>query len=100
MPQLHFNLINVNEYRARIAAHDGTGWHHGVYIVRRTPELQRKDPFHAWQAETPEGFLIANQDHLVGAMRACERDIPSYVTHANADSASVRTDPDQIVEVL
>jgi hypothetical protein len=100
MEGLYFHRINAQEYRARVAAHDGAGWHHAVYIVRTNKAMQRKDPFNAWQAETPEGLMIADGVPLGAAMKACNHDVPSYVAKAELDSTGVITDPALIAEVL
>jgi hypothetical protein len=100
MEGLHFHRINTKEYRARVAAPDGEGWHHAVYVVRCTPALQRNDPFNAWEAESPEGFIIESGIPLGEAMKVCNKDAPSYIGLAHADSTAIITDPALIAEVL
>jgi hypothetical protein len=84
---LRFDRVSTKEYRARFVAPDGARWHHAVYTVRSTPQLQRDDPFNAWQAESPEGFLLAHQVALADAMTACHADAPTYIALAEADSS-------------
>jgi hypothetical protein len=100
MDDLFFHRITTQEYRARVAAHDGLGWHHAVYTVTTNKALQRTDPFNAWQATTPEGLVIAEGVPLIQAMRACNHDVPSYLRNAELDSSAVLMDPARIMEVL
>ena len=89
----HFDRVNSKEYQARFVAPDGPLEHHAVYTVRSTPLLQREDPFHAWQAESPEGFILAHQVTRTDAMRACHADAPTYLELAEADSTAAISDP-------
>lgn len=90
---LHFDRISTKEYHARFVAPDGPREHHAVYTVRSTALLQRTDPLNAWQAESPEGFLLAHQVTLTEAMRACHADAPTYMTLAEAESTAAISDP-------
>ena len=90
---LHFDRVTSKEYQARFVAPDGPLEHHAVYTVRTTPLLQRDDPFNAWQAESPEGFILAHQVTLTDAMRACHADAPTYLELAEADSTAAISDP-------
>ena len=90
---LHFDRVSTKEYRARFVAPDGARQHRAVYTVRSTPLLQREDPFNAWQAESPEGFILAHQVTLTDAMRACHADAPTYLELAEADSTAAIRDP-------
>ncbi len=100
MDDLFFHRITPQEYRARVAAHDGTGWHHAVYTVTTDRALQKADPFNAWIATTPEGLIIAEGVPLIQAMHACNFDVPSYLRKAHLDSSAVLTDPALILEVM
>lgn len=100
MHKLHFHKISDTEYRAILATQVGPKWVSGIYKVHSTPELSYRDPFHRWEAISPDGVTICTKFALTKAMLQCDHDIPNFVARVRGDQTAIILDPQRVMEVV